>query len=81
VRLLIARRIAKGVRQQELAERLGVREVVVSKDERNEYHGITVARAQKIIKALGGIPTTTIEDNRRIVNDTVRNIYSDPGRR
>jgi len=80
-RLLIARRIAKGLRQQELADRLGVSEAMVSKDERNEYHGITVARAQKIIEALGGIPRTTIEDNQSVVKDTPKNIYSASARR
>src|SRR5688500_651476 len=45
-RLLIALRIANGLSQRDLAERLGVNESVVSRDERNEYHGITVERAQ-----------------------------------
>ena len=33
-------------------------ESVVSRDERNEYHGITLERAQKVIEALG-VPVTT----------------------
>src|SRR3989442_11299788 len=40
--LLIAARIANGMSQRELADRLGVSETQVSRDERNEYHGITV---------------------------------------
>jgi ribosome-binding protein aMBF1 (putative translation factor) len=52
-RLLIAARIAKGVSQRELADRLGVHESQVSRDERNEYHGITVERANRILEALG----------------------------
>jgi DNA-binding Xre family transcriptional regulator len=52
-RLLIAVRIAQGVSQRELAERLGVHETQVSRDERNEYHGITVERANRILEALG----------------------------
>jgi DNA-binding Xre family transcriptional regulator len=52
-RLLIALRIAKGVSQRELAERLGVHESQVSRDERNEYHGVTVERANRIAEALG----------------------------
>jgi len=32
---------------------LGVSEAQVSKDERNEYHGITVEKAQRILEALG----------------------------
>lgn len=49
--LLIALRIANGVTQKELAERLGVSEAQVSRDERNEYHGITIERAQRIVSA------------------------------
>lgn len=51
--LLIALRIARGVKQRELAERLGVHESQVSRDERNEYHGITLDRAGRILDALG----------------------------
>lgn len=51
--LLVAARIARGITQRELAERLGVNESAVSRDERNEYHGITVERANKILMALG----------------------------
>jgi DNA-directed RNA polymerase specialized sigma subunit len=51
-RLIIALRIADGLTQRELAERLGVSEAVVSRDERNEYHGVTVERAQRILDAL-----------------------------
>ncbi len=52
-RLLIAVRIAQNVSQRDLAERLGVHESQVSRDERNEYHGITVERANRILGALG----------------------------
>jgi DNA-binding Xre family transcriptional regulator len=51
-RLLIALRIAQGLSQRELAERLGVHESQVSRDERNEYHGITLERANRILAAL-----------------------------
>lgn len=50
---LVALRIALGLTQRELAERLGVHESQVSRDERNEYHGITVDRASRILDALG----------------------------
>jgi DNA-binding Xre family transcriptional regulator len=50
--LLIALRIAQGVTQRELADRLGVHESQVSRDERNEYHGITLERANRILTAL-----------------------------
>ena len=52
-RLLVALRIAKGFSQRELAELLEVHESQVSRDERNEYHGITVERANRILEALG----------------------------
>jgi DNA-directed RNA polymerase specialized sigma subunit len=61
-RLLIALRIANGLTQRELAERLGVSESVVSRDERNEYHGITVERAQRVLDALNESLTTTVEE-------------------
>lgn len=50
---LIGLRIARGMTQRELAERLGVNESMVSRDERNEYHGVTVDRARRILDALG----------------------------
>jgi DNA-binding Xre family transcriptional regulator len=52
-RWLIGIRIAKGLTQQELADRLGVAASQVSRDETNEYHGISVERAQRILEALG----------------------------
>ena len=51
--ILIALRIALGMSQRELAERLGVNESLVSRDERNEYHGVTVDRVSRILDALG----------------------------
>jgi hypothetical protein len=59
--LLIALRIYQGLTQRQLAERLGVSEAAVSRDEHNEYHGITVERAQRILDALGAVPTLTAE--------------------
>ena len=43
--MLIALWIAKGLTQRELAERLEVSEMQVSRDERNEYYGVTRAKA------------------------------------
>jgi ribosome-binding protein aMBF1 (putative translation factor) len=51
--LLIAARIYRGLSQRELAERLGVHESQISRDERNEYHNITLERATRIIEVLG----------------------------
>ncbi len=61
-RLLIAARIANGLSQKELADRLGVSEAQVSRDERNEYHGVTVERAQRILEALGETVTARITE-------------------
>ena len=60
--LLIAVRIANGLSQKELAERLGVSEAQVSRDERNEYHGITVDRVQRVLDAMGETLTSRVED-------------------
>jgi transcriptional regulator with XRE-family HTH domain len=49
---LVSYRIASGLTQRELAERLGVHESQVSRDERNEYHGMTVERASRVLDAL-----------------------------
>lgn len=58
--LLIALRIASGITQRELAERLEVNESQVSRDERNEYRGITVERASRILEVLGAKLKTTV---------------------
>ncbi len=50
--LLISLRIAQGISQRELAKRLNVHESQISRDERNEYFGITLERAVKILDAL-----------------------------
>jgi DNA-binding XRE family transcriptional regulator len=50
--MLISLRIAQGITQRELAKRLGVHESQVSRDERNEYFGITLERAMKVLEAL-----------------------------
>ena len=59
--LLVALRMSQGISQRELAERLGVHESQVSRDERNEYHGVTVERAQRVLDALGVEIRTTVE--------------------
>lgn len=59
--LLVGLRIAQGLSQRQLAERLGVHESQVSRDERNEYHNITLDRASRILDALGVQLRTTVE--------------------
>lgn len=59
--VLIGLRIAQGMTQRQLAERLGVTESMVSRDERNEYHGITVERARRVLDALGARLITRVE--------------------
>jgi len=52
-KLLIAKRIANGLSQRDLAEKLEVSEAQVSRDERNEYYGISIERGAKILSAMG----------------------------
>lgn len=59
--LLIAARIANGLTQRDLADRLGVNETQVSRDERNDYHGITVDRAQRILDCMNETVTVRLE--------------------
>ena len=59
--MLISLRIAQGITQRELAKRLGVHESQVSRDERNEYFGITLERAMKVLTALHVRLRTTVE--------------------
>jgi ribosome-binding protein aMBF1 (putative translation factor) len=65
-RLLIAVRISKGLSQRELAERLGVHESQVSRDERNEYHGVTVERANRTLDALGVELRSVVEETAKV---------------
>jgi ribosome-binding protein aMBF1 (putative translation factor) len=60
--LLISLRIAKGISQRDLAKRLGVHESQVSRDERNEYFGMTLERANKILDALNVRLHTKVEE-------------------
>lgn len=60
-RVLIGVRIARGMTQRQLAEKLGVHETMVSRDERNEYHGVTVDRAKRVLDALGVRLVTRVE--------------------
>ena len=57
-KLLIALRIYGGMSQSQLAQRLGVDPSQVSRDEKNEYFGITLSRAQKVLEALGANPVS-----------------------
>lgn len=61
-RILVGLRIARRVSQKELADRLGVHESQVSRDERNEYHGITVERASRVLDALGARLVSLVAD-------------------
>lgn len=67
-RLLIGLRIARNMSQRELAEKLGVHESQVSRDERNEYHGLTVQRAARILDVLGARLTSHVELDEVVVD-------------
>ena len=59
--LLISLRIAQGMSQRELAKKLNVHESQISRDERNEYFGITLERAVKVLDALNVRLHTKVE--------------------
>lgn len=59
--ILIGARIYLDIPQKELAERLGVSESSISRDEKNEYHGISTERAQRILEALGVVIKISVE--------------------
>jgi ribosome-binding protein aMBF1 (putative translation factor) len=48
----VAARIARGMTQRELAEKLGAKESAVSRDERNEYHGMSVEKMERLAQVL-----------------------------
>jgi transcriptional regulator with XRE-family HTH domain len=52
-RWLIGARIARGWSVTDLADALGVSVQQVSRDENNEYHGVSAERAQRILEVLG----------------------------
>ena len=70
--LLVSLRIASGMSQRELAGKLEVHESQVSRDERNEYHGITVDRAMKVLEALGVRLQTTVVEVPRSENEELQ---------
>jgi DNA-directed RNA polymerase specialized sigma subunit len=58
---LIAYRIYIGMSQAELAEKLGVSEAQVSRDERHEYYGATTEKIENVMKAMNMVTTINIE--------------------
>ena len=60
--MLIGVRIAVGLTQRELADKMGVPESEVFRDERNEYYGITLERAAMVLDALGVRVVTRVEN-------------------
>lgn len=67
--LLVALRIANGITQSELAKRLNVDDSQVSRDERNDYHGVSIERAQKVLTALNEQLVTYVEQKDETVNE------------
>lgn len=58
---LIAYRIYIGMAQAQLAEKLGVSEAQVSRDERHEYYGATTEKIENVMKAMDMKTTINIE--------------------
>ena len=50
---IVKLRIAKGISQTELAQRLGVSKQVISRYEESDYQTVGIARLQEILDALG----------------------------
>jgi plasmid maintenance system antidote protein VapI len=77
-RFLIAIRIAYDLSQRDLAKLLGITDAQVSKDEINEYHGISFDRAIKIMEIFK-IKPLSLEINKNLnredlfsINENVR---------
>ena len=66
-RALIAFRIYKGMSQKDLADKLGVSEPQVSRDERNEYHGASLEKIQRVLDALSMKLQSKVEEDFRNV--------------
>lgn len=62
---LVALRIFKGVKQKELADKMNVTESQVSRDERNEYHGASIEKIQKVLNALDVRLKSKVENSLR----------------
>ena len=60
-RLLVAIRIARGISQQELAERLQCDVAQVIRDERDEYYGFTLPELARVARALRARVVTRVE--------------------
>ncbi len=72
-RILVGARIANRMSGRALARKLGVDESQVSRDERNEYAGVTVERASGILEALN--VELKVECKMRAVNCEIKRDY------
>lgn len=59
--LIVKMRIAKGISQAELAQRLGVTKQVISRYEESEYQTAAVARLQEILDVIGVKALVTLQ--------------------
>jgi len=60
-RMLVALRIFRGMKQTELAQKLGVTDSQISRDEANEYFGASIEKIQKVLEAMHVTLKTTVE--------------------
>lgn len=79
-RLLIAARIASGMSQRALAQKLGVNESQVSRDERNEYSSVTLERTCLVLEAVGAEVTLKSRIRRPASEDLVLQMEYEPRR-
>jgi DNA-binding XRE family transcriptional regulator len=59
---IIQFRIYLGISQAELAKRLNVSPAQISRDERNDYSGITFNKAKRVLDALGIHPKIVLDE-------------------
>jgi len=50
---IVQLRVAKGISQTELAQRLGISKQVISRHEESEYRTVGIAKLQEILDAIG----------------------------
>ncbi|MES2614425.1 MAG: helix-turn-helix domain-containing protein [Bdellovibrionota bacterium] len=76
-KFLIKSRIFKQINQRDLAKRLDVSESQISRDEKNEYHGITCERVNKVLCALGITLRSSIYDSYQDVRTSDYTVVSE----
>ena len=77
---LVYFRIAKGLSQADMARSLEIDPSQVSRDERNEYFGITIERLEKTLRALGVTLRSRVDFGATVLDDSEAPIHVDSPR-